>query len=130
MPSQREDNPVTKSPIVPYNQSDCDAMQPDQRSVLLLSVIQEGIRQSQQNANQAHVSFQITIVMTTCSTILGLAGAALLLIGNASEGSVTTAVGLASGMYSYQLSKEAAERQKQANDRLDKMLKQLREVEL
>jgi len=117
---------MTKSPIVPCHQ--VDDLQPNQSSVLLQKVIQESIRQSQQSADQSHLSFLIATVMTTASTIIGLSGAALLLIGNASEGSVTTAVGVASGVYSYQLSKEAADRQKQANERLDQILKQLHAV--
>ncbi|MGP1371190.1 MAG: TRADD-N-associated membrane domain-containing protein [Almyronema sp.] len=98
----------------------------DTRITLLHQVIAEGIRQSQQNANQAHWSFVIATFMSTASALIGLSGAGLLLFGQASEGSVTTAVGLASGVYSYQLSKEAAERQKQANDRLEQLLLELK----
>ncbi|MBE9178969.1 hypothetical protein IQ268_10385 [Oculatella sp. LEGE 06141] len=92
------------------------------------SVIQEGVRQARQSADQAYWSFVVASIMTTASTIIGLGGAGLLLVGNASEGTVTTAVGLASGVYSYQLSKEATDRQKAANDRLDRMLQQLETV--
>lgn len=116
---------MTKSPIILCDQFD-DA-QRDRHSVLL-QVIQESIRQSRQSTDQAHLSFLISTVMTTASTIIGLTGAALLLFGNASEGSVTTAVGVASGVYSYQLSKEAADRQKQSNERLDQILEKLRAV--
>lgn len=97
---------------------------------LLKGVIEEGIRQSRQTANQAHWSFLITIVMTTASAIVGIGGAGLLLSDRASEGTVTTAIGLASGVYSYQLSKEAADRQKQANERLEQLLNQLQGFEL
>ncbi len=117
---------MTQSPIVSCNQT--DNVQLDQRTVLL-QVIQESIRQSRQSNDQAHLSFLIATVMTTVSTMIGLAGAALLLIGNASEGSVTTAVGVASGVYSYQLSKEAADRQKHANERLDQILEQLHTID-
>ncbi|GAB4368029.1 MAG: hypothetical protein Kow00121_06800 [Elainellaceae cyanobacterium] len=99
----------------------------DNRSVLINSVIREGVRQSRQSANQAHWSFLVATVMTAASALIGLGGAGLLLSGKASEGTVTTAVGLASGVYSYQLSKEAGDRQKQANERLDQLLQQLQE---
>lgn len=115
--------------LIPFDSTDGSDMQRDlqndQRFALLQHVVMEGIRQSRQSADQAYWSFLIAIAMTTASAMLGLGGASLLLLGNASEGTVTTAVGLASGMYSYQLSKEAAERQKQANQRLDQMLRRL-----
>lgn len=102
-----------------------ETIQIDQRSRLIQDVIQEGVRQARQSADQAHWSFLIATLMTTASTLIGLGGAGLLLMGNASEGSVTTAAGLASGVYSYQLSKEAGDRQKQANDRVDQLLTEL-----
>ena len=96
-------------------------------SMLLLNrVIREGISQSRQSAYQAHWSFIASMMLTTASTAIGLSGAVLILLGHASEGSVTTAVGLASGVYSHQLSKDAADRQKQANERLDHMLQKLK----
>ena len=101
----------------------------EQRLILLHQVIQEGIRQAKQNADQAYWSFLIATVMSTASALVGLSGASFLLFGSASEGTVTTAVGLASGMYSYQLSKEAADRQKQANDRLAKLFQELQDDE-
>lgn len=113
--------------VVQHEQS--NGSQPDQQLVLLHQVIQEGIRQARQSADQAYWSFLIATVMSTASTIVGLSGASFLLLGDASEGTVTTAVGLASGMYSYQLSKEAADRQKQANDRLAQLLQELQDNE-
>ena len=101
----------------------------DQRAVLRHQMVEEGIRQAKQNANQAYWSFWIATVMSTASAIIGLAGAGFLLFGNASEGTVTTAVSLASGVYSYQLSKEAADRQKQANDRLAQLFQELQDDE-
>lgn len=90
-------------------------------------VIDEGIRQAKLSANQAYWSFSSAMLMATASAIVGLGGASLILLDHSSEGSVTAAIGLASGVYSYQLSKEAGERQKQANDRLDQMLIQLKQ---
>lgn len=104
-----------------------DASHLNQQTALLQQVIQEGLRQAQQSANQAHWSFLIATMMTTASTVVGLYGACLLLFGEASEGTVTTAMGLASGVYSYQLSKEALDRQKHINERLDQMLRHLQE---
>lgn len=95
---------------------------------LLDRVISEGISQSRQSAYQAHWSFLTSMVLSTASAAIGLSGAALLLSGHASEGSVTAAVGLASGVYSHQLSKDAADRQRQANERLDSMLQKLQTI--
>lgn len=99
--------------------------QGDSDRLLVNHVINEGIAQSRQSAYQAHWSFLVSMVLSTASAAISLSGAALLLLGHASEGSVTAAVGLASGVYSHQLSKEASERQQQANERLDHMLQQL-----
>lgn len=94
---------------------------------LLHRVIDESMRQAKLSANQAYWSFSSAILMATASALVGLIGASLILLDRSSEGSVTAAIGLASGVYSYQLSKEAGERQKQANNRLDQMLVQLRQ---
>jgi hypothetical protein len=94
---------------------------------LLHRVIDEGIRQAKLSANQAYWSFSSAMLMATASALVGLGGASLILLDHSSEGSVTAAIGLASGVYSYQLSKEAGERQKQANERLDQMLIQLKQ---
>jgi len=97
---------------------------------LIKRVIYEGISQSRQSAQQAHWSFLSAMLLSTASALIGLAGASFLLLGHASEGSVTAAVGLASGVYSHQLSKDAADRQKQANERLDHMLQELQSIEI
>lgn len=103
---------------------------PRNSRLLLGQVIREGISQSRQSAYQAHWSFITSMVLSTAGTAIGLSGAVLILLGHASEGSVTTAVGLASGVYSHQLSKEAADRQRQANERLDHMLKKLKTMQV
>lgn len=94
---------------------------------LLNRVIDESMRQAKLSANQAYWSFSSAIFMATASALVGLIGASLIFLDRSSEGSVTAALGLASGVYSYQLSKEAGERQKQANSRLDQMLIQLKQ---
>jgi hypothetical protein len=99
----------------------------EQRSLLVESVVKEGIRQARQCADRAHWSFWIAAFMTTASALLGLGGAGLLLMGKASEGAVTTAAGLTSGVCSLQLAKEAGDRQKQANEWLDEMLREFGE---
>lgn len=96
---------------------------------LINSVFTEGIRQSRISANQAHLSFSVAIAVSAVSAIIGLAGAGLLILGKASEGSVTAAAGLASSVYSYQVSKDALERQRQANQRLDQMIFDIRNIE-
>lgn len=98
-----------------------------QDEALLHHIIKEGVRQAELSADQAHWSFSAAILMTTASALVGLVGAGVILANRASEGSVTAAVGIASGVYSYQLSKEAAERQKEANTRLDQMLSELQQ---
>lgn len=97
---------------------------------LLHHVVHERVRQTKLSANQAYWSFSVAIVMTTASALIGLVGAGLILLDKTSEGSVTAAVGLASSVYSYQLSKEAGERQKQANNRLDQMLAELQQTKV
>ena len=103
--------------------------QPDLSVELLKMLISEGIRQAKSSANQANLCFSIAIAMATASAAVGLGGAGLLLFGMVSEGSATTALGLASGVFSRQLSKDATDRQKQANDRLDQMLLELQKLE-
>lgn len=101
---------------------------PERERELLHYVIHERLRQTKLSANQAYWSFSAAIVMTTASALIGLIGTSLVLLDQASEGSITAAAGLASSLYSYRLSKEAAERQKQANVRLDQMLIELRQT--
>lgn len=118
---------MARNTVVQLSQS--NDPQSNQRLILLHQVIAEGIRQAKQSADQAYWSFLIATVLSTTSALAGLGGASFLLFGNASEGTVTTAVGLASGMCSYQLSKEAADRQKQANDRLAQLFQELQDSE-
>lgn len=114
---------MTRDVVISHDQS--NDFPTEQRLILLNQVIQEGVRQSKQSADQAYWSFFLATFMSTSSAVIGLVGAGFLLFGSASEGTVTTAVGIASGMYSSQLSKEAADRQKQANDRLAKLCQNL-----
>lgn len=114
---------MTRDVFISHDQS--NDLPAEQRLILLHEVIQEGVRQSKQSADQAYWSFFLATFMSTSSAVIGLVGAGFLLFGSASEGTVTAAVGIASGMYSYQLSKEAADRQKQANDRLASLCQNL-----
>lgn len=116
---------MTKGSIV--QRQEFDESKPDPRSALLEQVIQERIRQCRRNADQAHWSFIVASIITTTSTLLGLGGAGLLLMGKASEGTVTAAIGAVSGVYSYQLFKDAADRQQEANESLDEMLRKFQE---
>ena len=95
------------------------------QKILLDCVIHEGISQSRQSAYQAHWSFLISMALSTASAAIGLSGASLLMLGYASEGTVSAAVGIASGIYSHQVSKDAADRQQRANERLDCLLQAL-----
>jgi len=95
------------------------------KRMLLERVIYEGISQSRQSAHQAHWSFVLAMILSSSSAAIGLIGVSLLLLGHASEGTVTAVAGLASSMCSHQISQEATERQSYANQRLDNMLQQL-----
>ncbi|MDY7008682.1 MAG: hypothetical protein SWX82_33370 [Cyanobacteriota bacterium] len=73
-------------------------------------VIQERLR-------QAKLSFNIAIVLTVISVAIGLTGTGLLLSGKTTEGTATTAGGLASQIVSISLLKMT----KDTNERLDKI---------
>ena len=74
-------------------------------------IVQERLRQARNTSNLA-------LVATAIATGISLMGAILLLTGKLSEGTITTAGGLASGIHCVRLSKDA-------NDRLDKLLAEL-----
>lgn len=82
------------------------------------SLIQERLR-------QAHLSFNLALVLTAISSLVGVAGVVLLLSGKAPEGTITTAGGLASNIVSVCCLKLT----KDANDRLDRMAKDLKDEE-
>ncbi|MBD2054536.1 hypothetical protein H6F88_00550 [Oculatella sp. FACHB-28] len=75
---------------------------------------------AQERLRQAYLSFNLAFAATAISACVSLLGAGLLLSGQVSEGIVTTAGGLASGACCVQLAKDA-------NDRLDKILMELRD---
>ena len=66
---------------------------------------------------QARLSFNIALTLTIISAIISVAGAGLLLSGKTSEGTATTAGGLASQIVSVGLLKMT----KDTNERLDKI---------
>ena len=72
---------------------------------------------------QARLSFNIALLLTTVSTMISLVGIGLLFSGKVSEGTVTTAGGLTSEIVSVRFLKLT----KEANDRLDRMAKDLKE---
>jgi hypothetical protein len=80
-------------------------------SPLELTIAQERLRQARNTSNLA-------LVTTAIATGISLIGAILLFTGNLSEGTITTAGGLASSIHCVRLSKDA-------NDRLDKLLAEL-----
>lgn len=84
-------------------------------------LIDEGLRQTQQTFNMARQSFILALVMTGASAIVGFVGVGFLLLGKASEGTITTAGGLVSSMVFVQLAKDASDRLDKANKRLDKI---------
>jgi hypothetical protein len=77
----------------------------------LASIIQERIR-------QARFSFNLALITTAISACVGLVGAGLLLSGKLPEGTVTSTGGLVSSACCIQFAKDA-------NDRLDKVLREL-----
>lgn len=78
-----------------------------------LSIAQERLR-------QARLSFNLALMATAISACISLVGAGLLLSGKVPEGTVTTTGGLASSIRCVQLAKDA-------NDRLDKVLAELKD---
>jgi hypothetical protein len=81
-------------------------------SEIELSIAQERLR-------QAGYSFNLALVATALSAFIGIIGAGLLLSGKVPEGTVTAAGGMAASVRSIQLAKDA-------NDRLDKILHELK----
>jgi hypothetical protein len=82
-------------------------------SAMELSIAQERLR-------QARYSFNIALVFTTLFASISIIGAGLLLSGKVSQGSLTTAGGAISSVGFMQLAKDA-------NDRLDKILIELKD---
>lgn len=72
----------------------------------------------QERVRQAKYSFNLALIATAISACVGLVGAGLLLSGKLPEGSVTAAGGLVSSTCCIRFAKDA-------NDRLDKILKEL-----
>lgn len=85
----------------------------EQSSKIKLSIAQERLR-------QAHHSFNLALFLTAVSACISLVGAGLMLSSKLPEGAVTTAGGLATSVRSIQLAKDA-------NDRLDKILAELKD---
>jgi len=67
---------------------------------------------------QAHHSFNLAFVTTAACVLISFAGVGLVLLGKASEGTITATGGLASTAYCLKLSKDA-------NNRLDKVAEDL-----
>jgi hypothetical protein len=78
------------------------------------------LRIAQERLRQAHLSFNLAFIATAISACVSLVGAGLLLSGQVPEGTVTTAGGLASSVCCVRLAKDT-------NDRLDKILAELRD---
>ncbi|MDB9321772.1 hypothetical protein PN483_22190 [Nodularia spumigena CS-591/04] len=72
-----------------------------------LSIVQERIR-------QARYSFNFALIATALSFGISLVGAGYLISNKASEGAITTAIGLVASMRYMQIAKDA-------NNRLDKI---------
>jgi hypothetical protein len=78
-----------------------------------LSILQERLR-------QARCSFNLAVIATGISFSITLVGAGCLIMNQASEGTVTTAVGLLASVGYIRMAKDA-------NNRLDKILAELDE---
>jgi hypothetical protein len=72
---------------------------------------------------QARLSFNLVLLLTTMSAVISLIGVGFLFSGKVSEGAVTTAGGLTSNIVSVRLLKLT----KEANDRLDRIAKDLKD---
>lgn len=86
---------------------------PNSHSTIELYIAQERLR-------QARYSFNLALTATALSACIGLLGAGLLLLGKVPEGGVTAAGGIAVSVRCIQLAKDA-------NDRLDKILPELKD---
>jgi hypothetical protein len=72
---------------------------------------------------QARLSFNLALLLTTVSAAISLVGVGFLFSGKVPEGTITTAGGLTSKIVSVHLLTLT----KEANDRLDKMAKDLKD---
>lgn len=97
---------------------------------LKINIAQESLRQASKSFDLACRSFQLSLTMTAISGTIGFIGVGLLLSGQASEGTVTTAGGLASSVCFWQISKDSQTRLEKANARLDKIRTELIETEV
>lgn len=77
----------------------------------LCKVMQERLRQAQ-------YSFNLTLVMTTACTVIGMTGLGLLLAGRISEGAIATTGGMAPLVPCLRFARDA-------NDRLDELFQEL-----
>ena len=80
-------------------------------SALEMIIVKERLRQS-------HYSFNAALAAAVLSSCISIVGAALLLSGKVPEGAVTTSSGMAVSVGCFKLAKDA-------NDRLDRMTKEL-----
>ena len=92
------------------------------KDTLRYQITQEILRQVQKSFNLAHRSFQFTLIMAGASAFISVMGVALILSGKASQGTVATTSGLASGTSFMHLSQEAKKQLEQANKRMDLLL--------
>ncbi|WP_204138804.1 hypothetical protein [Halomicronema sp. CCY15110] len=86
---------------------------------LKVDIAQEGLRQAQESFNLSKQSFKLVFMMTAASGLISLGGVGLLLTERVSEGTATTAGGIASGLCFSQMAKDAKDRLDAANLRLD-----------
>ncbi len=86
---------------------------PNSYSTIELSIAQERLR-------QARYSFNLALIATALSACISLVGAGILLSGKVPEGTVTAAGGMAASVRCIQFAKDT-------NDRLDKVLAELKD---
>lgn len=86
---------------------------------LNVDIAQEGLRQAKESFNLSKMSFKLVFMMTAASGLISLVGVGLLLTERVSEGTATTAGGIASGLCFSQMAKDAKDRLDAANLRLD-----------
>lgn len=93
-------------------------MQPATKMHNLNSEIEFSI--TQERLRQARCSFNLALIATALSACISVVGGGLMLSGKVSEGTVTAAGGMAASVRCIQLAKDA-------NDRLDKILPELKD---
>lgn len=104
----------SQSPAVAPKETLVSAPTPHTPSTSSASLSAIELRIAEERLRQARRSFNLALIVTATSAVIGFAGIALVFAGKAPEGTITATGGLAASVRCLQLAKDA-------NDRLDKL---------